>query len=194
RRDELAIHAGVRELEQAEHVAALEAAWRAMPKRQRAERELILAYASRASELGRSELAGGQLKRLLDQGPDTEVLRVYAMVEAGDRPARINHCRRWLQDNPDHPGLHLALGIMLLNEREYDPAREHLQKALASQPDGDAYALLGRILDRSGQLEAAAQCYRNALRIKSGRNAQPLPPPENSEAVSTSSDSSAQET
>ena len=182
RREELAIHAGVRELEQAENVAALESAWRAMPRRQRSERDLILAYASRASELGRSELAGGQLKRLLDKGPDTEVLRVYAMVEAGDRPARINHCRRWLQEHPEHPGLHLALGIMLLNEREYDQAREHLERAVAGQPDGDAYALLGRILDRSGQLEGAAQCYRNALRIKSGRNAQPLPPPQTSES------------
>ncbi|MFW6346606.1 MAG: heme biosynthesis protein HemY, partial [Halomonas sp.] len=178
RRDELAVHAGVRELEQTEHVAALESAWRALSRRQRAQRDLVLAYARRASELGRSALAGTELKHLLDQGPDTEALRVYALVEAGDRPARIRDCRRWLEAHPDHPGLHLALGMMLPDEREYDQAREHLEKAVARQPDGDAYALLGRILDRSGRLEAATQCYRNALRIKSGRGVEPLPPPE----------------
>lgn len=185
RRDELAVHAGARELEQSEHVAALEDVWRAMPRKQRAQRDLILAYARRASELGRSELGSGRLKHLLDGGPDTEVLRVYAMVEAGDRPGRIRNCRRWLQEHPDHPGLHLALGIMLIDEREYDQAREHLEKAVARQPDGEAYALLGRILDRSGRLEAAAQCYRNALRIKSGRSAHPLPPPETNQSLET---------
>ncbi len=178
RRDELAVHAGVRELEQTEHVEALEAAWRALPRRQRAQRDLILAYARRASELGRSELAGAQLKRLLDAAPDSDALRVYALVEAGDRPGRIRDCRRWLEAHPEHAGLHLALGMMLLDEREYDQAREHLEKAVARQPDGDAYALLGRILDRSGRLEAATQCYRNALRIKSGRGVETLPPPE----------------
>ncbi|MFN2334978.1 MAG: heme biosynthesis protein HemY, partial [Wenzhouxiangellaceae bacterium] len=94
------------------------------------------------------------------------------------RPGRIRDCRRWLEADPEHAGLHLALGMMLVDEREYDQAREHLEKAVARQPDGEAYALLGRIQDRSGRLEAAAQCYRNALRIKSGRGAEPLPPPE----------------
>ncbi|MFP4209286.1 MAG: heme biosynthesis HemY N-terminal domain-containing protein [Wenzhouxiangella sp.] len=177
RRDELAVHAGVRELEQTEHVAALESAWRALPRRQRSERDLVLAYARRAAELGRAGLAGAQLKRLLDTDLDSEALRVYALVEGGDRPGRIRDCRRWLQDHPDHPGLHLALGMMLLDERDYDEARGHLEKSLARQPDAEAYALLGRILDRSGRLEAAAQCYRNALRIKSGRSARTLPPP-----------------
>ncbi len=189
RRDELAVHAGARELEQSEHVPALEAAWKAIPRKQRAKRDLVLAYAHRASELGRSELASGRLKKLLDQGPDTEVLRVYAMTEAGDRPGRIRNCRRWLQDHPDHSGLHLALGIMLLDEREYEQAREHLEKAVARHPDGEAYALLGRILDRSGRLEAATQCYRNALRINSGRSAQSLPPPTTGDSSETEKES-----
>ncbi|MEE4638718.1 MAG: heme biosynthesis HemY N-terminal domain-containing protein [Wenzhouxiangella sp.] len=178
RRDELAVHAGVREIEQTEHVAALESAWRDLPRRQRTQRDLILAYARRASELGRASLAGAQLKRLLEHDPDSEALRVYALVEAGDRPGRIRDCRRWLEAHPEHAGLHLALGMMLLDERDYDQAREHLEKAVARQPDGEAYALLGRILDRSGRLEAAAQCYRNALRIQSGRGVEQLPPPE----------------
>ena len=178
RRGELAVLAGVREIEQAEHVAALESAWRALPRRQRRERDLVLAYGRRAAELGRSALAGAHLKKLLDQGPDSQLLRVYALVEPADRPARIQDCRRWLESHPEHAGLHLALGMMLLEEREYDTAREHLEKAVALHPDSEAYALMGRILDRSGRLEEAAHSYRNALRLKSGRGAEPLPPPE----------------
>lgn len=177
RRDELAVLAGVREIEQAELVADLESAWRALPRRQRRERDLVLAYGRRAAELGRSSLAGGYLKKCLDQELDSQLLRVYALVEAGDRPGRIRDCLRWLETDPRHPGLHLALGMMYLDEREYDSAREHLEKAVAAQPDGETYALLGRILDRSGRLEAAAQCYRNALRLQGGRSAEALPPP-----------------
>ncbi len=178
RRDELAVLAGVRDIEQSEHAAELEAAWRALPRRQRRERELVLAYGRRAAELGRSSLAGSHLKKCLDTELDTRLLRVYALVEAGDRPGRIRDCLRWLESEPNHPGLHLALGMMYLDDRDDDRARGHLEKAVAAHPDGEAYALLGRVLDRSGRLEAAAQCYRNALRLQSGRAPEQLPPPQ----------------
>jgi len=184
RTEELAVLAGVRELEQAAEPEQLETIWRSFPRRLRRCRDLIMAHARRAAEMGRSSLAGGQLKKLLADKPDREALRLYALVDARDRPGRIADCQGWLKEHPDDDGLHLALGMMYLDDRDYDQARKHLETSLAARPDGDAYALLGRILDRSGRLEAAAQCYRNALRLKSGRAVESLPPPEASESDS----------
>ena len=177
RADEVAVLAATREIESSPDVEALQASWRSLGRKQRRERELVLAFARRASELQRSDLAGPHLKRLLAEQLDREALRLYADVEADERPSRIADCERWLKDQPEHGGLHLALGLMYLDDRQYDKARENLEKAVSDQADSEAYAALGRILDRSGSLEAAAQCYRNALRLKQGRGATPLPPP-----------------
>ncbi|TVS13760.1 MAG: hypothetical protein EA419_01015 [Wenzhouxiangella sp.] len=181
RTDELAVLAGVRELEQAAEPEQLESVWRSFPRRLRRSRDLVMAHARRAAEMGRSALAGARLKKLLAEKPDREALRLYALVDSRDRPGRIADCQGWLRERPDDDGLHLALGMMYLDDRDYEQARKHLEKSLAARSDGEAYALLGRILDRSGRLEAAAQCYRNALRLKSGRSAESLPPPAESE-------------
>jgi HemY protein len=93
------------------------------------------------------------------------------------RAERIAHLERWLEEHPGHGGLLLALGLLYLDDRQYDKARSCLEEAVRKQPGSEGYAALGRVLDHAGKLEAAAQCYRNALRLRSGRGAEPLPPP-----------------
>jgi len=177
RSEELETLAAVREMEAAPDVDALESASAALPRHSRTGRDLVLAYARRAAELGHPELGGRRLRKLLKQGLDRDALRLYAQVDDDERAARIADCEGWLIDHPDHGGLLQALGFLYLQDRQYDKARHCLEKSLDQQPDGEAYAALGRIHDRSGSLEAAAQCYRNALRLSQGRGATPLPPP-----------------
>lgn len=182
RAEELAIVAAVRELEEAVEIEQLESAWGALPRRLRKARDVVIAHARRAGDLGRQALAGASLRRLLDERLDSEGLKLFAFADDSDRSGRITDCRRWLEAHPNNDALHLALGMLYMAGREDERAREHLEKALALRPDSEAYALLGRLLDRAGQLEAAAHCYRNALRLKSGRGAEPLPPPAPDEA------------
>lgn len=177
RADELAELAAVRELEAALDVEQLEASWHALPRTLRKARDVVMAHARRAAELGRYGLAADGLRRLLEEGPDDEALKWYSTADEQDRAARIADCLRWLQQYPDDDGLHLALGRLYMAERDDEKAREHLERALALRPGGEAYGLLGRLLDRGGQLEAAAHCYRNALRLQSGRATEPLPAP-----------------
>lgn len=183
RADELAELAAVRELESSLDAEALEAAWRAMPRSLRRARGVVLAHARRATELGRHALAEPGLKRLLSEEPDAEALKWYASSDEQGRSARIADCRRWLEQHPDDDALHLALGRLYMADRDDERAREHLEKALSLRPGGEAYGLLGRVLDRSGQIEAAAHCYRNALRLQSGRSAEPLPAPGSVESL-----------
>lgn len=177
RAEELTVFAGVRELESAPDIDRLELSWKEMGRKFRKRDQLILAYARRASELGRPALSGKVLSHSLNDELDPEMLRVYADAGEDQRPERIQQCEKWLADNPDHAGLHLALGLLYLDDRQYDKARICLERAVRDRPSSEAYSALGRVLDRSGNLEAAAQCYRNALRLKSGGGAEPLPPP-----------------
>ena len=179
RADELAVHAAGRELDSAVDVATLEDARQALPRTLRRQREIVLAYAARAGELGQGAVAAPALRRLLERNLDDQALRLYARADDDGRAARIADCERWAREQPDHAALHHALGLLYLDDRQYEKAREALEKALSHRPDEQAYAALGRILDRSGQLEAATQCYRNALRLRQGRGHghEPLPPP-----------------
>lgn len=177
RAEELAALAAARELEASPDIESLETAWKELGRRLRQHRQPIVAYARRAAETGRPELAGKVLEQQLKHDPDDEYLRLYAQCGDEQRPPRIANCEKWLADHPGHAGLQLALGLLYLDDRQYEKARSCLESAVRRQPDSEAYSALGRVLDRAGNLEAAAQCYRNALRLRSGRGAEPLPPP-----------------
>ncbi|MFW5927242.1 MAG: heme biosynthesis HemY N-terminal domain-containing protein [Wenzhouxiangella sp.] len=177
RAEELAALAAARELEAGSDIDSLERSWKELGRKLRRHRRVILAYARRSVDLGRPALAGKVLEQELGRELDDEFLRLYADCGDEQRPARISQCEKWLEQHPDHPGLQLALGLLYLDDRQYEKARECLEYAVRRQPGSEAYSALGRVLDRAGNLEAAAQCYRNALRLKSGRGAEPLPPP-----------------
>lgn len=182
RRDELIVLAAAREIEHCSDARELQAAWRSLPRTLRRRRELIVGMARRATELGQAETAGRALKALLAESLDAAGLRLYAKVDDDEeRGRRIDACRHWLQTRPEHAGLMRTLGLLELEQRRYDQAQDLLEKSLMQEPDGDAYAALGRIHERSGRSEAAAQCYRNALRHQTGQTVQSLPPPERSQ-------------
>jgi len=176
---ELSVFAAQRELDSSVDIDRLESSWKELPRKLRQRRELVAAYAGRAADLGRTARASGLLERHLAAEPDDELLALYAASDEGERTHRIKQCEKWLESHPDHIGLQQTLGLLYLEDRQYDRARDCLERVVRERPNSRAYAALGRVLDRAGKLEAAAQCYRNALRLRDGRGAEPLPPPSN---------------
>lgn len=175
RAGELASLAAARELEAARDVAELTAIQRSFKRALKRRTEVVAAYARRALELDRPELAETDLRRAIEATFDDRLLELYAHTDTSDRNARIRQCEQWLNDKPESAALHLALGRMYLDDRSDEKAREHLQIAVRKSPDPAAYAALGQVLDRAGLLESATQCYRNALRLEQGRAPEPLP-------------------
>ncbi|QOC23654.1 tetratricopeptide repeat protein [Wenzhouxiangella sp. AB-CW3] len=174
---ELAAVAGGRELESAPDVEQLDQCWKELGRKLREHRGIVLAYARRCAELDHAGQAGRALSNYLRHSLDDELLRAYADVGEAGRAERIARLEDWQKLDPDHAGLLLALGLLYLDDRQYDKAKACLEQSVRRQPGSEAYAALGRVLDHAGNLEAAAQCYRNALRLKTGRGAEPLPPP-----------------
>lgn len=180
---ELAVLAAQRELDSSVDIDRLESSWKELPRKLRDRRELVAAYARRTGELGRGARASGLLERQLADEPDDELLALYAASDEGELMHRIKQCEKWLESHPDHIGLQQTLGLLYLDDRQYDRAQDCLERVVRERPNSRAYAALGRVLDRAGKLEAAAQCYRNALRLRDGRGAEPLPAPERDRLV-----------
>ena len=176
RAEELSSLAPAREIAAARDVADLTGVHGSMKRDLKQRPEVVAAFASRALELDRPELAEADLRRAIEATFDPRLLGLYSQTDAGDRAVRIRKCEQWVADRPESADLHLALGRMYLDDRDDEKAREHLQFAVRKSPDPAAYAALGQVLDRAGMLEQATQCYRNALRLEQGRAPEPLPP------------------
>ncbi|MFN2334194.1 MAG: heme biosynthesis HemY N-terminal domain-containing protein [Wenzhouxiangellaceae bacterium] len=177
RAEELARLAAARELESARDVTELQDVHSSLKTALKTHVEVVAAFARRALQLDRPELAGVDLRQAIEHSFSSELLSLYAEADNSDRAARIKQCRQWLERKPELAALHLALGRLYLSGRDYDKAREHLEIAVRKSPDPAAFAALGQVLDHAGQLESATQCYRNALRLEQGRAPDPLPPP-----------------
>jgi len=172
---ELTSLAAARELEAVRDVKQLMRLHKSLKRGLRHRPEVVAAFASRALELDRPELAEVDLRRAIEASFDDRLLGLYAQTDNSDRRARRLQCEKWLEQKPESAALHLALGRLYLDDRNDEKALEHLQIAVRKSPDPAAYAALGQVLDRAGQLESATQCYRNALRLEHGRAPEPLP-------------------
>jgi tetratricopeptide (TPR) repeat protein len=77
--------------------------------------------------------------------------------------------RAVVEKNPDVAMSQLNLGIVLLNERRYEEAKLHLERALQLQPNsmarGSAYAGLGNLALAAGSLDQAVDYYTASLSV-----------------------------
>jgi len=178
--DALAQLAAERELARSEDYAMLRQTWKSLRGRQRKEKSLVLAYARRAAELGHHDHAGRLLGELLDQGLDAEVLATYRISDETNRARRILDCEQRIQRDPEHPELLEALGLLYLDDRQYEKAQRLLEQALKKRASAEVYTALGRLMDRQGDAEASARYYRNALQFQATKDQRLLDKPSQS--------------
>lgn len=163
------------QLSEAPDAAALEAAWKALPKAMKGDPLTVEVFAERAGELERADLAESVLRTSLKQQWSPALVLRYGDPGAGDAAQRLKQCEKWLLKHPEDPALHLALGRLCAGQSLWGKARTHLIKSLELEPTAAGYDALGQLLERQGELEMAMACFRNALRMTQGRAPEPLP-------------------
>lgn len=173
--DELRVLIAVNRLRNCEDAESLQAAWRKLPKAMRKEASVVEIFAQRAGELERSDLAENVLKSSLKAEWNPALVLRYGDPGAGNAAVRLKQCEKWLQQHPEDPSLHLALGRLCAADELWGKAREHLIRSLELQPSTGGYDSLGQLLERQGDLELAMASFRNALRMNQGKDPLPLP-------------------
>ncbi len=164
-----------RQLADAPDAAALESAWKALPKTMKRDARTVEVFAERAGRLERADLAEAVLRSSLKDSWDPALVLRYGDPGAGDAGQRLKQCEQWLLKHPEDPALHLALGRLCASQSLWGKARTHLIKSLEKEPTAAGYDALGQLLERQGELEMAMACFRNALRMTQGRAPEPLP-------------------
>lgn len=155
--------AAQKELSRCESHDALLSTWKSLSRSDRKRPDLVLAFSTRAHALGHHDKATQLLKKQLDEDLSADVLRAYRFTDEPGRPGRILELEKRLEKQPSHPLLLETLGFMYLDDRQYEKAERCLLQVVQAAPSAEIYTALGRLMDRQGNVEAAARYYRNAL-------------------------------
>ncbi len=152
-------------LVQSGDLAALHKAWKQLPRNTQKQASLISSYADQLLKFSATEETEALLRKSLSREWSAELIHQYAMLDGGDPSARLKQTEKWLYQQPEDPGLHLAIGRLCLTNKIWGKAREHLETSLRHLPDEDTYATLGALCHRLGDLEEASDYYRQAFEL-----------------------------
>lgn len=173
--EELKVNIATDRLKSSDDANTLESNWQQLPKTLKKDPTVVRVFAEQAGALERADMAEPVLRASLKTAWNPALVLRYGDPGAGNATQRLKQCEKWLQQHPEDPSLHLALGRLCAAGELWGKAREHMIKSLELSPSSGGYDSLGQLLDRQGDLAMAATCYRNALRLNQGKEPIPLP-------------------
>jgi Flp pilus assembly protein TadD len=102
--------------------------------------------------------------RLSPQLPGALTLRGMVLPYLGDNAGAIAALHQAIQADPKDFDAHLNLGAVLHTERDLEPARQHLESALALQPESPmARYEMARLERTEGKLDAAVKDFEKVI-------------------------------
>ncbi|MAL95466.1 MAG: heme biosynthesis protein HemY [Haliea sp.] len=145
---------------------ALQQYWQRVPKAQREDRELLLAYLAALVRAGAHEVAGKLIERRLKSSWDSDLARLYGYVEMPDATRQLARAEGWLEGHRQDPQLLLSLGRLACREQLWEQARDYFEAAYTLKPSPELCAELGRLLHAQGAERESAAFFREGLLLR----------------------------
>lgn len=155
-------------LQHADSARALDAAWREVPREERAESRVLLALGEAAARLHEPEPAADLIIARLRNHWDDALIDVLGRIEGAGIEMRLRKAEAWLNERPQCAPLLLALARMCRAQSLWGKARDYFQSSISFAPTVAAFEELGELLAEHGDAAVASRCYRNALRLSRG--------------------------
>ena len=150
-------------LNRAQDGEAVQAAWKNVPRNLRAELDLLDAYFSVLIRNGKHEQAEKELASALKREWRGPLVRLFGLVEGPDASKQLRRAEGWLADHPEDPDLLLTTARLCLRNELWGKARSYLETVISLRPTPEAYQDYGRLLNRLGEGDAAADAFREGL-------------------------------
>lgn len=157
--------------------AALQQVWADLPKALRRAPSVVRAFAERAQEAGRDDLAEPELRRALERDWDESLLACYGRLGGEAGASALKHAEGWLRSRPEDPALLLAAGRLAAGQALWGRARSYLEATIARREAPEPLRLLGEIQHRMGDEAAARESRRRALELAVPPSTTALPTP-----------------
>ncbi len=149
---------------------ALTAAWKAIPKPQKAEVVLLEAYYSGLMRTGLHERAEKELAAALKSNWRGPLVRLFGLVEGADASKQLKKAEGWLTSHSDDPDLLLTAARLCVRNELWGKARSYLETVISLRPGPEVYQEYGALLNQLGEGDAAADAYREGLSLVAGKS------------------------
>ena len=160
------------ELGRAPDADGVNATWSSAPKALRNDAALTEAYYTALLRVGAHAQAEKELTARLRRGWDGGLVRIYGLIDSGDPAKHLKQAEKWLTAHPNDPDLLLTAARLCLRNELWGKARSYFETVIGMRPTPEIYQEYGRLLNRLGESEAAAEAYKTGLGMVSGK---PLP-------------------
>jgi HemY protein len=155
---------------------ALQACWKSLPAWLRDDVAEQLHYYEAMIACGESAKVEKILVKRLRRDWDAGLVLLYGRIprEGAQKPLAI--ARGWLKQHGDDPDLLLTLGRLAMQERQWQQARDYLERSQRIRPSEEACLELGRLLTAVGDHAAAAAAFYAGAQLR-GSTLPDLPQP-----------------
>jgi HemY protein len=144
--------------------------WEEVPRALRREPRLVLARARALARCGAVSVAEAEVRRALRDAWDADLIRLYGELELPEVGQQLKNAESFLRERPEDPDLLLTVGRLSFRNQLWGKARSYLETSLSIRPAAETCEVLGQLLQRIGDREAAARAFERGLAL---RNAAP---------------------
>ncbi len=159
-------------LSEAAHRGALQelhTLWDEIPESLRTDEVLLIDYVGHLRDNNAAGEAEALLRGALQRRWSDKFAVAYGQIGRGDAFAQLQVAEGWSQQHADNSYLLLTLGRLAKRCRQYEKARDYLERSIGIMPSPDAYQELGDLLEQTDDKAMANQCYRTGLRLAAGQ-------------------------
>lgn len=166
-----------RTLVRAAHLATLESMvgqpepladyWRKLGKPDHADGELVFQALPILAKAGKGAVARKDVERLLDGEWDSALARRYALCSGEGEEARdaLSRSEKWLNRQPDDPGLLFALGKQCMVAQIWGKAQSYLERSLALDARAETHLALGQLFEATEHPAEAKAHFARAAQL-----------------------------
>jgi HemY protein len=142
---------------------AVAGAWKQVPKGLRSNLEILDAYFSALIRTGQHEMAEKAIVAALKSEWRGPLVRLFGLVEGPNPTKQLKRAELWLSGHGDDPDLLLTTARLCLRNELWGKARSYLESVITLRPTPEAYQEYGRLLNKLGESDAAADAFREGL-------------------------------
>jgi HemY protein len=144
---------------------ALESGWKQLPSAVQQDQAMVSVYLQELLRIGAHAQAEQVLREQLRVHWDRGFVYAYGDVAAPNAAGQLSVAEGWLEQHPDDGVLLLTLGKISLRNELWGKARGYFESGIEREPMPEAYRLLGSLLERLGEADRAAECYRKGIEL-----------------------------
>ena len=159
-------------LDTAADVEVLDQTWKGIARKLRSDMTLLNAYYQGLIRAGLHDRAEKELAAALRAEWRGPLVRLFGLIEATDTTRQLKRAEGWLKNHGEDPDLLLAAARLCLRNELWGKARSYLETVISMRPTPEAYQEYGNLLTQMGEVDAAADAYKDGLGMV---GAEPLP-------------------